>query len=123
MMDAVLIFEPTSDHWISPLLKRGCRHVWCAVRDDSTNVWVAIDLRIDDVRVFNICQTSDDIVAELVALGYEVEPWRRSFKRKATTWFKLNTCVSMTKRVLGIQSLAVTPNQLRKYALQHGVQT
>lgn len=114
-MPACVVFQSTNRHWLAWLLRRDCRHVWCALQDRRTGSWLGINVTLEGVRVDALAPADFDLAGYYREMGLEVievqaRPWERQLSP-----FVLNTCVGMTKQVLGVRSWAVTPHQLRKY--------
>lgn len=117
MTDALVIFEHNNMHPLSPLLKRGYRHVWCAVIDERAHAWVGHDLRLAGHQTTVLCDVGYPIATHYREQGKEViEITRKDFRAPGP--FILNNCVGLTKTVCGIRSLALTPWQLRQHLLR-----
>lgn len=114
MIDALVIFEHNNLHPLSWMLKRGYRHVWCAVIDHRHHSWVGHDLRLAGYVTTTLCAVEYPLADFLRRDGYEVVPITRTPGRVPGP-FILNNCVGLTKAVCGIRSAALTPWQLRQH--------
>jgi len=100
---AYVVFEDDSGHWWSPFLKKDIRH--CFVIIPHNGQWITHEKISQD---FVIISTSEPIYS-----GRIVKTERKKVKKGL---FMLNTCVSHTKQILGINNpFIITPNQLYKY--------
>lgn len=117
MADTLVIFESNNLHPFSGLLKRGYRHVWCAVIDERKHAWVAHDLRLDGYFTDVLCAPDYPIAQHLRDQGAEVIAITRK-PRRTPGPFILNNCVGLTKSICGIRSAALTPWQLRQHLIK-----
>jgi hypothetical protein len=117
MTDALVIFEHNNLHPLSHLLKRGYRHVWCAVIDERSHSWVGHDLRLSGHVTTVLCEPDYPLVQYLRDQGKEVISIKRNARRTLGP-FILNNCVGLTKSICGIRSLALTPWQLRQQLIK-----
>ena len=114
MADTLVIFEDNNMHPLSCLLRRGYRHVWCAVLDQRGHSWVGHDLRIDGYVTTVLCAPDYPLARYLRDQGNEVIAIKRRVTR-LTGPVILNNCVGLTKTICGIRSWAFTPWQLRQH--------
>jgi len=109
MARALIIFEGQNRHPWSRLLRRGYRHVWCAVEDQRAHSWVGFNLTLTGLET-----------AVLAPADYDLERWARQIcgatevVSTQTTSLSFNTpvlwnCVTLTKAIVGIRSSAITP--------------
>ena len=117
MIDALVIFQNENAHPFGGLLKRGYRHVWCAVIDDREHGWVGHDLRLAGHVTSVLADVDYPIADHFRQQGMEVIGIRRG-QYRLTGPLILNNCVGMTKSICGIRSLAVTPWQLRQHLIK-----
>lgn len=117
MSDALVIFEHNNLHPLSGLLKPGYRHVWCAVIDERNHSWVGHDLRLDGYITTALADAEFPLAQYLRDHGKEVFAVTRRARRAAGP-FIWNNCVGVTKSVCGIDSLALTPWQLRQHLIK-----
>lgn len=111
MMDAVVIFVDNNLHPLSFLLRRGFRHVWVAVVDDSGSYWVAHDTRIEGHITHVLADATFDVAGYYREMGLTVvETKRRPIRILGPVL--ANSCVGLTKHILGLRSSALTPWQL-----------
>lgn len=117
MTDALVIFEHNNLHPLSSLLKRGYRHVWCAVLDERNHSWVGHDLRLAGHVTTVLCAPDYPIIQYLRDQDKEVFAIKRAAHRPLGP-FILNNCVGLTKTICGIRSSALTPWQLRQHIIR-----
>jgi len=117
MTDALVIFEHNNLHPLSPLLKRGYRHVWCAVIDERAHSWIGHDLRLEGHVTTVLCEPDYPLAQYLRDQGKEVIAIERKARRTPGP-FILNNCVGLTKSICGIRSAALTPWQLRQHLIK-----
>ena len=116
-MKALVMFSSDNTHPLAPLLSREVRHVWCAVYDDRTRIWVEYNTGAfgHDIRV--ACDGDFDIIKWYESQGNEVFVIETDGPAKVQLPFIMNNCVGLVKAVLGLSSWALTPRQLRKHIL------
>lgn len=114
-MDAILVFGPENEHPFAWLLDKKYRHVWCIIADERAKSWVSYDWHQGLPRVRAEAELDFDILAHYNEQG--LNAIKVTYEPKAN-WgpLVLNNCVGHVKSVLGIQSWAVTPLQLFKWA-------
>jgi len=117
MADALVVFEHNNLHPLSFMLRRGYRHVWCAVMDERSHSWVGHDLRIEGHVTTVLCEPSYPLAQYLRDQGNEVLAIQRKAHRTPGP-FILNNCVGLTKAICGIRSAAMTPWQLRQHLIK-----
>lgn len=99
---ALVIFSDHGTHPLSPLLKRGFRHVFCAVRDRDH--WCVVD----GASGLPVLYVGHGELAEWYRdQGYTVVEVAE--RRRVRTPLVAATCVGVVKAVVGIRSRAVTP--------------
>lgn len=116
-MDALVIFHDIGNHPLSPLLRKGFRHVFVCIRAHNGQ-WLVID-GTDGTPHFDIvADATTDLVAFYRDEGFTVlettrQPWR------ARLPFVLSNCVGLSKAVLGLHApLTVTPYGLYRRVLR-----
>jgi len=111
MMDAVVIFVDNNLHPLSFLLRRGFRHVWVATIDESGAYWVAHDIRVEGQVTRVLADAAFDLAAYYREQGCTVVTTQRRAARILGPVLA-NSCVGLTKHILGLRSFALTPWQL-----------
>jgi hypothetical protein len=117
MIDALVIFEHNNLHPFGGMLKRGYRHVWCAVLDTRQHAWVGHDMRLEGYTTTVLCEPGYPLAKHLRDSGAEVIETTRQ-PQGTLGPIILNNCVGITKAVCGIRSMAVTPWQLRQHLIK-----
>lgn len=109
MTDALAVFHGRGTHPLSPFLKPGFRHVFCAVRHG--HYWAVIDAAdgLPAVWVAGI----DDLAGWYRGQGYTVV--EVTGRRGVRVPLCIASCVGLTKAVVGIRSWALTPWQLHQH--------
>ena len=112
---AVVVFNDSQWHWLSPLLKRGFGH--CAVVVESNGFWVVVSPCPDNIRFTVLAKTDFDVAKYFRDAGFTVvEVVCHGNENK--TPLSLSNCVGAVKAVLGIRkAFIITPYQLYKYIL------
>ena len=114
MTAALVIFSDSGAHPLSPLLRRGFRHVFCAVRDREH--WCIVD-------------AADGLPALYVGHGDDLALWYReqgftvlevARRERVRSPLCAASCVGMVKAVVGIRTLAQTPWGLYKHLRRSG---
>lgn len=113
MSDAVVIFEDNNLHPLSFLMRRGFRHVWVAVVDENAGYWVAHDVRLTGHATTVLADASFDLAAHYRAQGCTVVVVQRR-DRRILGPVLFNSCVGLTKHLIGLRSFALTPRQLHR---------
>jgi hypothetical protein len=114
-MRAIIIFTDDNTHWLSGLLHPSFRHVWCILEDTRAGMWISHDLTKDGHEVRAQAASDYDIAAHYSGPGvtiYQIDCWP---DRRPMTPIVLNTCVSYTKQLVGLRTLAFTPYQLKRH--------
>lgn len=107
-MTALVVFHGHGTHPLSPLLARGFRHVFCALRDGD--YWCVVDAG-DGLPALHVGH--GDLAAWYRGQGFTVlEVERRAPIRVP---FAVVSCVGLVKAVVGIRSPALTPWQLYRH--------
>lgn len=101
--EALVVFTGEGTHPLSPLLKPGFRHVFCAVRDRDH--WCVVD-GAEGLPVLYVGH-GDDLAVWYREQGYTVLEVPRRERTRAP--FVVASCVGMVKAIVGIRSLAQTP--------------
>ena len=115
-MKALVIFSSANTHWLSGLLHRDTRHVWCATYDDRTRIWIEYDMGAFGKEMRVLCDGDFDPINYYESEGYEVYPLDIDDTRRSIELpFTLNNCVGMVKTLLGLETPAFTPRQLRSH--------
>lgn len=114
-MEAAVIFCEENDHPLSGALRRGYKHVFCAVpspHDDATSIIVDFTL-LSGISILPVDGTVAGVAAHYDEEGLEafLVPYRP--ERRSKWPVLLNNCVGLTKNIVGIRSWALTPWQLR----------
>ena len=120
MTHALVMFEKDNTHWASGLLHKEARHVFCAVPDERAEAMIVHNLTINGLVIANECKLDYDLPQFYRSHGIEV--WKVPYQpeRRVLLPFLLNSCVGLTKATVGIQSWAVTPQQLRRHLARRG---
>ena len=118
---ALVVFEHNNLHPLSPLLKRGFRHVFCAVVEDNGRAWVEHNLHGTEYVTTSIAPLDYDLAGYYRDLGMIVVEYERP-RHRVLGWLLANSCVGTVKHVLGIRSWAVTPFQLYQYLIKREAQ-
>ena len=112
-MRALAVFHPDGNHFLSPLLKEGFKHVHCVL--DREGVWVMVDF-LAGMPNAQVVAASDYPLAEFYRdEGYTVVETQQ---RTRPSWFPLsvNNCVGLTKTMLCIRAaLVITPYGLYRH--------
>ena len=114
MLRAVIIFEDNNDHPLSFLLKRGYRHVWCAVIDETERYWIGHNLLISGYVSTVQADASCDLAEHYRQQGLDVVEIKLPYRRAVGPVMSAS-CVGVVKQVLGLRSAAFTPWQLRRH--------
>lgn len=111
-MRALVVFVDESRHPLRRLLKPGFHHVFTALRQDE--YWITVDAArgLPDIRV--VANADYDLAGMYRHMEYIVLEAMRG-DQAIRVPFVRTSCVGLTKAVLGIRSMAVTPWQLYKH--------
>lgn len=115
-MKSVVVFSCATEHWLAKALRPGFQHVFCSIpatHDEKSSV--IIDLTARGVEVWPVQGDADDLrkhycESGLIAMTVDYRPGNRHLLPST-----MNSCVGMTKQLLGIRSPALTPYQLFKH--------
>ena len=118
MDTAFAIFEHENSHPLGWMLTPGYRHVWCVVPDNQSNSWIGFNVGRWGIEILHIAPLDYDIANhyreeghDVVPVAYDPEAWHR-------LPLLLNSCVGITKAVLGLNSFALTPLQLHRHLVR-----
>lgn len=112
MNTALVLFSAANEHWAAGILHPTCRHVWCMVLDERSNMWLSHNFGPEGHTIIAECPADYPVVEHYRDIGQEVYVIPR--EAPAVLWpMMLNNCVSLTKAICGIRSWAITPHQLR----------
>lgn len=103
MPDALVVFHGEGTHPLSPLLKPGFRHCFCAVRHG--HYWTVLD-GADGLPAVYVSGV-DDLAAWYRDMGWTVVEVER--REPVRTLLVAASCVGLVKAVVGIRSRALTP--------------
>ena len=117
-MLATVVFTNEVDHWLAKTLRPGFRHVFCAV--DHPEHPQAVVYNLTDRGLLSVASSVYGKAlalhyrnAGLIALSVPATPWNRPRGP-----FTINSCVGLTKQVIGIESFALTPYQLYRHLMK-----
>lgn len=114
-MKALVIFSSANSHWLSRWLHSDTKHVSCAIYDDRTRIWIEHDVTAEGHVMQVVCDGDYDIISYYESEGREVYAIDFEPQRQINLPFLLNNCVGMVKALLGMDSFALTPRQLRSH--------
>ncbi|NIA72282.1 hypothetical protein HBA54_27185 [Pelagibius litoralis] len=111
-MRALVVFHDHGAHWASPALKRGFRHVFCAV--ESGDYWILFDPRDGRPVIEVVAPEGYDLATFYRAEGYSVKEIGIEAATSPIRWpYFWANCVGAVKAVIGLRApLVVTPHQL-----------
>ncbi len=115
-MNALAVFHDHGCHVLDPLLKRGFRHVFCAVQDDN-GYWIRFDAKVGVPEIDVVAKPGFDLAGFWREHGFTVVEWERG---SVVPWlpFVNANCVGSAKVVLGICApWVLTPYGLYKYLI------
>ncbi len=118
MNTAYAIFDGDNSHWLAWTLKPGFRHVWAVVPDVDGDAWVGISLGLTGLELTNLERLSYDIRAHYERMGDVVIALPYTPQDRVMLPFIANSCVGLTKAVLGIRHWAWTPHQLHQHLMK-----
>ena len=118
-MDALVFFGTDNTHWMAPRLHAVHKHVWCAIRDPN-GYWVETEVSVGGI-VQRVVGPDYDLATHY---GPEIEVWAMQATPEDRQLMPsiLNSCVGVTKSLLGIRHWSLTPYQMRKH-LSRGAAT
>lgn len=103
-------------HWLLSRLK-GHQHCFAMAKSEGGSYWIIINPSWFNITVTMIF--TDDFPTPQSYWGDDIEviPYNANIEQKSNSvFFGFFTCVSITKRLLGINKrLLITPNQLCRY--------
>lgn len=115
-MRSVVVFTCAREHWLAKALRPGYQHVFCSVPcEHDEKASIIIDLTARGIEVWPVQGDADDLCLHYRkrgdrALTVDYRPGNRHLLPSTT-----NSCVGMTKQLLGIRSAALTPYQLFRH--------
>ena len=112
---SLVIFHNHGSHILDPFLRRGFRHVFCAVR--VGDYWVTIDGQAGLPAINVVAPVDFDLRSYYEGQGFTV--LRTAIGSPGRWPYVLANCVGMVKVILGIRSMAATPYQLYRYLRRH----
>jgi hypothetical protein len=113
-MHDLVLFSGADEHPLAHWLKPGFRHV-TAVRFERDGYWTCYDWSPSGLHTAPIGGTLDSLIEFYEAAGATIQRRPVSLRRWNNWPLMLNNCVGLTKQILGIPALAVTPHQLSLY--------
>ena len=123
-MQAVVLFNDGIEHPLSRLLRRGFRHVWCALQDADTGVWIGFDWAYGHLKVSHLANDGFDLAQFYRERDHTALELTISNPRPHYAPLKLNNCVGHTKQLLGLSApLVVTPWGLHQHLTQQTAET
>ena len=114
-MKSLVVFEPHNDHWIAPLLHKEWKHVYCAFYDEVSDVWISVSHQMHETSCRAMCNGDFDLASSLRHQGCAVFEVEAKPTQRTKSIITLNSCVSLTKNILGIKSWALTPAHLHAH--------
>ena len=120
-MKTVVSFRGYGNHPLRGVLKEGFKHVVIAIQ--TGDYWVEIDYSVGVPLVHVMAHKDYDIATYYQNQGYTtIEREQEINKQFKFNLFRGNifvaNCVGLTKALLGLNSLAITPYQLYKRLLK-----
>mgnify|MGYP003126675651 CR=1 FL=1 len=107
--DTIVVFHDHGGHWLDPLLKKGFKHVFCAIR--SGDYWIVVDGRTGGPVVQVVAGADYDLKSFYENEGYTVLVVERGTGLRLP--LVLSNCVGIVKATLGLGHFGVlTPYQL-----------
>ena len=117
-MEALVVFSNENEHWMGGTLSPAFRHVYC-VLPTAHQCSTEINLTIDGILTKTFAGDPADLQDEYEALPctthtalVEYDPTQRHLMP-----YMVNNCVGLTKQLLGLNSWAVTPQQLHRHLI------
>ena len=112
-MRALVVFRDNGGHVLDLLLKRGFRHVFCAIQDPK-GYWIRFDNLEGLPQIDIVGVPGTDLATFWRAEGFTVIEMERG--NEAPRWPLVNAnCVGAVKVMLGIRApFVLTPRQLYK---------
>ena len=117
-MEALVVFSNENGHWMGGTLSPAFRHVYC-VLPTAHQCSTEINLTIDGILTKTFAGDPADLQDEYDELAntthtalVEYDPTQRHLMP-----YMVNNCVGLTKQLLGLNSWAVTPQQLHRHLI------
>tara|TARA_R110000764_G_C11029370_1_gene385301 strand:- start:16570 stop:17217 length:648 start_codon:yes stop_codon:yes gene_type:complete len=117
-MEALVVFSNENEHWMGCKLSPAFRHVYC-VLPTAPQCSTEINLTLAGILTKTFAGDPADMQAEYEALPctsstmlVEYDPTQRHLMP-----YMVNNCVGLTKQLLGLNSWAVTPQQLHRHLI------
>ena len=117
-MEALVVFSNENEHWMGGSLSPAFRHVYC-VLPTAPQCSTEINLTLAGILTKTFAGDPRDLQAEYDALPcttssvlIEYDPTQRHLMP-----YMVNNCVGLTKQLLGLNSWAVTPQQLHRHLI------
>tara|TARA_R110000796_G_scaffold35622_2_gene91393 strand:- start:932 stop:1576 length:645 start_codon:yes stop_codon:yes gene_type:complete len=117
-MEALVVFSKENEHWMGGSLSPAFRHVYC-VLPTAPQCSTEINLTLAGILTKTFAGDPRDLQAEYDALPcttssvlVEYDPTQRHLMP-----YMVNNCVGLTKQLLGLNSWAVTPQQLHRHLI------
>jgi hypothetical protein len=117
-MEALVVFSNENEHWMGGTLSPAFRHVYC-VLPTAPQCSTEINLTLDGILTKTFAGDPADLQDEYDELAntthtalVEYDPTQRHLMP-----YMVNNCVGLTKQLLGLNSWAVTPQQLHRHLI------
>ena len=117
-MEALVVFSNENEHWMGGSLSPAFRHVYC-ILPTAHQCSTEINLTLAGILTKTFAGDPADLQAEYEALPctsstmlVEYDPTQRHLMP-----YMVNNCVGLTKQLLGLNSWAVTPQQLHRHLI------
>lgn len=111
-MVAILIFSPDNAHPLSWMLRSKYKHVEVRLYDEPTHLWLRHNFGELGHEVTVDCHGDYPIQKHYRDQGMEVVAINCDPSKRLQLPLSLNNCVGMAKSLCGINTMAVTPQQL-----------
>lgn len=118
-MQAAVIFTNDSRHWLASRLRTGYKHVFCALPSvNADDISVQVDLSTKGIEVLAVRGAPEQVADMYRAAGLEaiLVPYRPTDRVMIPVI--ANSCVGLTKQLIGLRCAALTPWQLRQALLK-----
>ena len=117
-MEALVVFSNENEHWMGSTLSPAFRHVYC-VLPTAPQCSTEINLTLAGILTKTFAGDPADLQDEYEELDctthtalIEYDPTQRHLMP-----YMVNNCVGLTKQLLGLNSWAVTPQQLHRHLI------
>jgi hypothetical protein len=117
-MEALVVFSNENEHWMGSTLSPAFRHVYC-VLPTAPQCSTEINLTLDGILTKTFAGDPADLQDEYDELAntthtalVDYDPTQRHLMP-----YMVNNCVGLTKQLLGLNSWAVTPQQLHRHLI------